>query len=192
MDQITDLQIENAHILWSPDGGRLLVSDDHLGVHIFNNDGSDIQQLTASTCFAGASWSPDGSKVVYCDDTETPACIKIFDLHAGKKELLLPNAHTAPLWINSTNKILIKHYDNSGMKSDLGIIDVSTGKVDKMHLSAWDFPNGWWANSKNGKYIVSWYQRRKKNFFSESEDEGIAILNLSNRKVTKQIGRAHV
>lgn len=57
---------------WSPDGTRLLFSDD--GFHVMNADGSNITRLTTSEdpsgdpcCFNYATWSADGSRIMFTD-----------------------------------------------------------------------------------------------------------------------------
>lgn len=183
--QILDLEIENAHVKWSPNGKMLLISDDNLGIHIVNRDGSGLKQIASNTTFSGASWSPNGGEIVYCNcETKGSPNLMIYNLKDHRSEVLMHQIFTSPVWLPFSSKILVRYYDKQIRKSDIGLVDVGTGKLDKLMLHDWGISDSSWSCSPNGKYIVSWYCRKKK-MFSSVKDEGLALFSLSDLKPKK-------
>ena len=76
---------------WSPDGTKIVFSDNGTAIKVVNADGTGLTQLTAD--FDGApAWSPDGTKIVFHRFQSTPAgylpALWIMDAN-GENETLL-------------------------------------------------------------------------------------------------------
>lgn len=181
---VVDLEIENAHVKWSPNGKKLLVSDDYVGLHVFNKDGTDITQLTKSTTFSGASWSSDSSKIVYCDCQHRSPNLMMYDLNLSRTVMLLPHVFTSPIWIPFTDYVFVEYEQNK--KYWLGFVDVSTKKFVPLTRNDWKFSSGSWSCSPDGKNIVAWF-KREKGFLKSDTDEGIVLFNWQSRKKQKII-----
>src|SRR5438309_5028593 len=97
------------HLVWSPDGKKLLFTRLHagrMGIWTLNADGSDLKPLFGNEPMPhfDGSWSPDGKKIIFVFDTlqGTDGKLQINTSNADgtNSQVLIPNKafEESPRW----------------------------------------------------------------------------------------------
>ncbi|RDV13529.1 amidohydrolase [Pontibacter diazotrophicus] len=140
----------------SPDGKRIIFSA--LSDLWILEKGKRKPVAIANDAFVEVdpAWSPDGNKLAYVSDRNGSMDLWIRDLQTGKDHLLvdLPNELNFPSWSPDGARIAFYEGDlrNAWGRGTLHVVDVASGKVEKLHESMFVPSQPSW--SADGKTIA--------------------------------------
>lgn len=143
---------------WSPDGSRIVVSDNH-NIWIMNSDGSNPQQLTDNDMWNEEPvWSPDGTRIAFhartivydrderkfksLDDSE----IYVVSLADGAVEQLTDNEYEdyAPAWSPDGTRIAFESYLDDVSGYDIFVVDADGANLQRLtELPGWEQGPEW-------------------------------------------------
>lgn len=201
--QLTDNDINDTNVSWSPDGSRLVFASQPRGsnvqVWVMNADGTDAQPLTTGERGEyQPNWSPDGSTIVYIANFFGQDDILVMNADgSNQRDLLAGNPDDEwPTWSPDGSQIAFVRrmgFTNNTVNTDIFVMNADGSNVRQLtnepgrdSLPVWS-PDGQtiaFTSERSGNsqiYLMNADGSNVRNISNNDADEGLSSFSPDGR-----------
>ena len=138
---------------WSPDGDRILFSQDLSGkgqIHVMHAAGTGVKNLSDNAhCDRGPSWSPDGERIAFVSDRTADWDIYVMDADgSNQRRIAGRSGHDfAPAW--SPDGTMLAWESHTSGRPEVWVCDASGGNEHPVLRPQVDTTYTLWENGKS-------------------------------------------